>query len=83
MGLAGAWREAGEIGEEDRDEIVAMVGSATILDWRPLIYVIPFEPVAARVKNVPRAKRASQEPEFIIEDLARSEFEIIEPMPLL
>ncbi len=58
-----------------------MVSNATILDWRPLVYVIPFAPVASRVKAVPRPKRASQEPEFIIEDLAQSEFEIIEPMP--
>lgn len=81
MGLAVEWQTAGQISESDRDEIVAMVGAATILDWRPLVLVIPHAAVASRVEKVPREKRASQEPEFIVRDLVPGEFEIIEPLP--
>jgi hypothetical protein len=82
MGLAVEWHAAGKISAADRDEIVAMVSAATPIDWRPIVLVIPYGPVAARVKVVPRKDRASQEPEYIIEDLVATEFEVIEPLPL-
>lgn len=40
--------------------------------------MIPYSPVAARVKSVARELRASTEPEFIIEDLVAGEYDIIE-----
>lgn len=70
---------AARISDDDRDEIIALLNASQIADWRPLIYVIPYTPVASRVEAVARAGRASHEPEYIIRDLAISEFEIIEP----
>jgi hypothetical protein len=71
---------AGTLTEDARDEIVAMVNASQLADWRPLIYVIPYAPVAARAELVPRPKRASHEPEYIIRDLEIAEFDIIEPV---
>lgn len=76
--LAVQWAADGQISDRNRDEIIAIVSKAVITDWKPLIFVIPYATVASRVKEVPRAKRASHEPEFIVEDLASTEFEIIE-----
>lgn len=79
--LAQKWYEANEISESDRDEIVAIVANASWNDWRPLIYVVPFHRVAGRVRAVGFAHRASKEPEYIVEDLSDSDFEMIEPWP--
>lgn len=68
----------GKISEAAMKEIVAMVKTADFSDWRPLIYTIPFSPVANRVLSVPRGQRASHEPEYIVRDLDRGEFQIIE-----
>jgi hypothetical protein len=69
----------GRLTETDRDELVAIVKRATFADWRPLLYVIPCtSEVAARATLVPRDKRASHEEEFIISDLQRSEFHLLE-----
>lgn len=76
--LAVEWHAQGRISEDTRDDIIAIVGNATFADWKPLIFVIPYGPVAARTKLVPRLKRAGTDPEYIIEDLAESEFDIIE-----
>lgn len=81
MALALEWAGKGEITDDQRDEIIAIVANAPFQDWKPLIYAIPFEGVKSRVKLVPLAKRASVEPEYIIEDLVESEFQIIEPWP--
>lgn len=79
--LAVKWAKDRDISDVTRQEIVAMVGKAAIIDWRPLVYVIPFARVAARVQLVPRERRASHEPEYVIPDLADGEFHIIEPIP--
>lgn len=78
LALAVEWHSQGKINEEVRDDILAIVNRAGFSDWRPLIYVIPYQPVEARLKLVPREKRASFEPEYQIEDLAENEFDIIE-----
>jgi hypothetical protein len=79
--LAVKWLKDGSISKDQRDEIVAMVSYSEVADWRPLIYVIPCGPIAPRVQVVPVRRRASLEPEYIVEDLQFSEFDIIEPMP--
>ncbi len=56
-----------------------MVDHALIQQWRPLLYLISRNLVADRLELVPIEKRASVEKEYIIRDLQRSEFEIIEP----
>jgi hypothetical protein len=55
-----------------------MVTNATFDDWRPLLYIIPRSLVETRLKVVPIHKRASFGDEFIVEDLRRSEFDLIE-----
>ena len=72
------WFTGGEIDENARDEIIAMVDAATFSDFMPLLYVIPKATIGARAKLVPVANRASLDPEYVIADLDRSEFEPIE-----
>lgn len=61
------------------DEIVTVVDAADIRDYRPLLYVIPYEPMKARVRPVPVARRAHPlSREFVIEDLLTNEFDVIE-----
>lgn len=76
--LAFAWLAAGEITSEQKDEIIYMVEHADMNHWRPLLYVVPRIPVEPRLKPVPMNKRAGLGPEYIIEDLRRSEFDLIE-----
>lgn len=76
--MAIMWLAAGEITLEQKDEIIYMVAHADISYWRPLLYVIPRISVEARLKTVPMDKRAGFGPEYIIEDLRRSEFDLIE-----
>jgi hypothetical protein len=77
--LAVEWFEAGTITQAARDEIIAIVQQARFPDWRPLIFVIPYATVQSRLQLVDRQNRASHEPEYIIADLTRGEFDIIEP----
>jgi hypothetical protein len=74
--LALKWKE---IDDNVFNEIVMLVSMATFRDWRPLIYVIPGALIGNRAKLVERARRASAEPEYIIERLTVDEFDIIEP----
>lgn len=76
--LAIRWRDANEITAEQSAEIIYMADTAGPAEWRPLIYVIPRVPVAARLVSVPIAQRASLGQEYTIADLARHEFDVIE-----
>ena len=78
-GLAVKFASDGVISGDDRDEILAMLNKTTVRDWRPLIFVIPYAQIGHRAQLVPRDKRASHEPEYIIPDLVDGEFRIIEP----
>ena len=77
--LAVKWQLAGEITKFQEQEIIYMVDNALIKLWRPLIYVIPRTSIQARLQLVPLSQRASFADEFIIPDLARLEFDLIEP----
>jgi hypothetical protein len=72
------WEKAGSITRSDREDIIYMVEHATSKDWRPLVYVIRRDAVAARLQVVPAHQRAGLGDEYIIPDLARSEFDILE-----
>jgi hypothetical protein len=72
------WHAAGLITQAERDDITMTVGRATFPEWRPLVYVIPYASVAGRIEDVPRDRRASMEPEYIIRDLKLHEFGIVE-----
>lgn len=76
--LAISWEAKGEITSNQKDEIIFMITNGTFDDWRPLIYIVPRNLVAARLKDVPIHQRASFGDEFIIEDLKRFEFDLIE-----
>jgi hypothetical protein len=77
--LAIDWEKKGLVSTADKDDIVFMVSHAQLNHWRPLIYVIPRPPVQARLSAVPMRLRAGIGNEYIISDLKRSEFDIIEP----
>lgn len=73
------WRDAGEITADDAAEITYIAENAGAAEWKPLIYVIPRAPVAARLQTVAASQRASLlGPEYIIQALARHEFDVIE-----
>lgn len=76
--LALIWQTNGEISADEKDEIIYMVDNASFDQWRPLIYVTPRALVESRLQIVPPDKRASLGIEYIIPDLQRSEFGIIE-----
>ena len=77
--LAIDWEAAGEITKDEKEEIIYMVDYEPIQEWRPLLYLIPRILVTDRLELVSIKERASREKEYIIRDLQRSEFEIIEP----
>ena len=76
--LAIDWAASGKISDDEKQEIIYLVKNAQIADWRPLLFIIPRHLVSARLELVPIDRRASPEKEYIIRDLKRSEFEIIE-----
>lgn len=73
-----ALEKAGSITKAVKEEIVYLVKTAAISQWRPLLYVIPRPPVEPRLKLVPAKLRAGIADEFIIPDLQRNEFDIID-----
>jgi hypothetical protein len=72
------WEKSGLITATDKDDIVFMVNSAPLEHFRPLIYVIPRPPVETRLKKVPMNLRAGIADEYTIDDLKRTEFDIVE-----
>jgi hypothetical protein len=78
--LAREWLAAGTLTKDQHDEIIAEVRRGTCIIWRPVLYVIPREPIEAtgRLKAVPRASRAAHGPELQVIDLQQDEFDIIE-----
>ena len=76
--LAVDWESKGEITSDQKDEIIYMVSNADFDYWRPLLYVIPRQPVELRLNIVPIAERAGFGVEYTISDLQNGEFEIVE-----
>jgi hypothetical protein len=80
LALAVRWADAGEISAEQRADIAYRINNAPFDHWRPLIYVIPRQPIEdRRLERVPAAQCAGLGPEFIIRDLHGTEFDLIEP----
>jgi hypothetical protein len=66
------------ITEDEVGEITAIVNTAHVSDFAPLLYVIPHEPVAPLVKEVPVDRRAHPlSEEFVIEALPGDKFDVI------
>ena len=72
-------RAAGIITKNEKKEILAIVSKAVVRDFRPLLYVIPYGPVASMLKKVAVAHRAHPlSVEYIIERLPRTMFDVIQ-----
>jgi hypothetical protein len=78
--LARDWLGAGDITRDQHDEILASLRPGSWRIWRPVLYVIPREPIetAGRLHFIARRDRAGYGPEMQVTDLARAEFDIIE-----
>jgi hypothetical protein len=72
------WEAAGEITSDQKDEIVYYANLPVGPLWRPIVYVIPSAPLLSRLTLVPASSRAGFGDEYVISDLARAEFDIIE-----
>jgi hypothetical protein len=74
-------REAEIITEQQAQELVSAIGAAEIIDFRPLMYVIPVTAeVAKLLTEAPIGARAHPlSLEYIIESLPGEFFDIIEP----
>jgi hypothetical protein len=68
----------GDISKDDKEEIIYRVDTSDFDDWRPLLYIAPRDLVKSRLQIVPPSKRASFGLEYIIPDLKRNEFDIVE-----
>jgi hypothetical protein len=77
-GLAIQWEQNGEIAVTDRDDIVYWVDNAPLGLWRPVVYVIPWPADTTRIPLVPASQRAGIGEEYVIADLKRCEFDVIE-----
>jgi hypothetical protein len=78
--LASEWFADRSIDQTQRDEIIALINSRSWKIWRPVLYIIPKQPIvtADRLIEVPRPGRAAYGPEYQIRDLLHTEFDIIE-----
>ncbi|MEX1258366.1 MAG: hypothetical protein WEG36_12175 [Gemmatimonadota bacterium] len=76
---ATARRGEGKITADDEKDIAAIIGASQVRDFRPLLFVIPFAPVAVVIKKVPVPDRAHPlSLEYIIENLPRASFDVLE-----
>jgi len=72
-------RGAGTITDSQEKEIASILDSAETRDFRPLIYVIPYQLVAGQIINVPISDRAHPlSVEYVVESLQRGQFDVIE-----
>src|ERR1700686_1241025 len=72
-------KSAGLITAKQERDVAAIVAKAQIRDFRPLLYVIPFDLVAGVMTAVPIRKRAHPlAEEFVIERLSGRCFDVIE-----
>lgn len=78
VSVASNWRTAGHISPSDLEDILFQIANSPTGNWRPLLYVIPREIVASRLLPVQAIARAGLGDEFIIPDLMRAEFDVLE-----
>jgi hypothetical protein len=72
-------REAGEISTTQYDDIGKILDGALLMDFRPLLYIIPYQAVSALIKEVPIQERAHPlSLELKISALPRELFDVIE-----
>jgi hypothetical protein len=69
--------DTGVITLQQRDDILHIVSKSKNAAFRPLLYVVPYHVVSARIRPVAVTKRAHPfSEEYIIDDLDRSEFDV-------
>jgi len=69
----------GVISASQKAEIISAVTNAEVRDFRPLLYVMPYQRVKRWTKEVPTNERAHPlSIEFIIESLPRQTFDVVE-----
>ena len=71
-------RDAGIISDSQYDEIMSVIRASQVLDFRPVLYMIPFGKVKQRAVEVDVAERAHPlSREYIIEKLPRKCFDVV------
>jgi hypothetical protein len=76
---ANAKLTAGVISAPQHREILELIEGAAVREYRPVLYVIPFDRVEALVEDVPVAERAHPlSVEFKVRELPRDHFDLIE-----
>jgi len=79
LSLASQWSDAGDLAVTDAADLAYLVSNAPLSEFRPLLYIIPYEPVKHRIETVPAHQRANPSAEeFRIVDLLSTEFDIVE-----
>jgi hypothetical protein len=69
----------GVISATQKAEIISAVTNAEVRDFRPLLYVMPYQRVKRWTNEVPTGERAHPlSIEFIIESLPRQAFDVVE-----
>lgn len=76
---ADAKLESGVISEVEYDEIIRIIERAAVRDFRPVLFVIPYEAVRGSVTDVPVHQRAHPlSVEYRVETLRRDCFDMLE-----
>lgn len=76
---AAAKLQAGAITKAQHSEIEEVVAEAKIPDFRPVLYVIPFDQLEGRVPEVPVSRRAHPlSLEYLVEDMRSGCFDVLE-----
>lgn len=75
---ANRWARNGEISDDDKKDIIYLAKHGAFEVWRPQLYVVSRSLVQSRITLVPADKRAGIGNEWIISDLRRTEFDILE-----
>lgn len=69
----------GVISSDTKDIILSMIKKASVIDFTPLIYVIPFSKTKKLIEEVPIEDKASVlSPELRIKELPRNLFDIMD-----
>lgn len=64
---------------QKKAEILSVVNSAELQEFKPRVYAIPFRAVRARAREVPPNERAHPlSVEYIVEKLPRKSFDVLE-----
>ena len=75
---AGKQKEKGIISEEQLNEIICIVNTSTVTDYRPIVYVVPTKGIENQIKEASVSQKANPfSKEYIIEALHRKYFDII------